>query len=91
MSEVILTNIQQEELAQAITRAVHLLAEIENNKSDLAEVYEQMKDKGEVTIPKADFNKLAKAAYDDTFIDTEKGKLEKVEDLYEAIKAKLNK
>lgn len=87
MAEVILGKEALEYLGNQIKRIVHLMAEIENAKDDIGEISGQVKEK--IDIPKAEVNRIAKAVYDESYLDKEKEKLETLEDMLQALEGKL--
>ena len=87
MSEVILSKEMLEYLGGQIKRIVHLMAEIENAREDISEIADQVKEK--VDIAKSEVSRIAKAVYDESYLEKEKEKIESLEDMLGALEGKL--
>lgn len=87
MAEVILGEQAVKELATTVKAIVHLMAEIDNANSDIKEQCDQLKEK--VDIKAAEIKRIAKAVYDESYIGTEREKLESLEDMVEVLKGKV--
>lgn len=87
MADVILGKEALEQVAGTVTKIVHLMAEIENANADISELCDQLKDK--VDISKAETKRIAKAVYNESYLDQEKEKLESLEDMLQALEGKL--
>lgn len=87
MSDVILGQEALKTLADTIKSIVTLLAEIDNSKEDIKEAIEQLRE--QVDVPAKDIKDIAKAVYDESYLDKKKGELETLEDMLQALEGKV--
>lgn len=87
MSEVVLGGVALKELATTVKAIVHLMSEIANAQEDIKEQCEQLKEK--VDMKPAEVKAIAKAVYDESYLDTQREKLESLEDMVEALEGKV--
>lgn len=87
MPNIVLGQEALEAVAATVKKIVHLMAEIENANSDISEQCDQLKEK--VDISKAETKRIAKAVYNEAYLDQEKDKLESLEDMLQALEGKL--